>query len=62
MEVLYSTDQFVKIWAESRIIDLQEEAESCSNDPHDLELVYADLSKTEYKEKLSCFIECYDCQ
>jgi hypothetical protein len=69
IDVFYSTDQYIKVWVESRIIDMEENyltaGQSFSENPNEeiqMEMIFSDLSKTQIKEKLKCYIECFDCQ
>lgn len=56
IDVFYSTDQYIKIWVESQIIDMEDRINnagmSFSENPNEeiqMEMIFSDLSKTHLK-------------
>lgn len=59
IDVFYSTDHFVKIWTESRILYLPSELEEHQlvlEQFSDLQMMFESLSKESGKSKMECFI------
>lgn len=71
-DVYYSTDQYMRVWAESVIVDDCDMESNCyssftSQDESvknvEMEMIFSYLEKhTTSNEKLKCKIECLDCQ
>jgi hypothetical protein len=65
IEVYYSTDQYVKIWTESMIVDNAESDNNCYSSftsqneaerGEEMEMIFTYLEKHAAKEKLKCYI------
>ena len=65
IEVYYSTDQYVKIWTESMIVDNADMESNCyssftsqneNEQKEEMEMIFTYLEKHATKEKLKCFI------
>jgi hypothetical protein len=70
-DVYYSTDQYMRVWAESMIVDEDDCEANCYSSftsvddavkNQEMEMIFGYLEKNPSKDKLKCFVECLDCQ
>lgn len=64
IDIFYSTDHFVKVWTESRILaDPSRESEDIFIEVmSETEQLFSQLSRETEKRKIVCYIECEKCQ